>query len=124
MGMSDGTTVPIFASKTPINTSMDIVYQWFIMWLLSVIMDMAPYIPSSSGDDLGNTQLHIMVVSHALLWSWMVWFIMATQGATTFYFSILVWLHGLAPRKYLYLQDILSLVEGIAVCELATTTKL
>ena len=69
MGMSDSTTVPIFAPKTPINTSMDIVYQWFIMWLLSVIMDMASYNPSSPGDDddLGNTQLHIVVASHALV---------------------------------------------------------
>ena len=105
MGMSDGTTVPIFASKTPINTSMDIVYQWFIMWLLSVIMDMASYIPSSSGDDLGNTQLHIMVVSHALLWSWMVWFIMTTQAVTAPYIAWTTWLLAVAAPNYLHLHE-------------------
>ena len=106
MGMSDGTTVPIFASKTPINTSMDIVYQWFIMWLLSVIMDMASYIPSSSGDDdLGNTQLHIVVASQVPVWPWMMWLIMTTQAATAPYIAWTTWLLAVAAPNYLHLHE-------------------
>ena len=64
-GKSDGTTMPIIAPKTPINTSMDIVDQWFIIFLLSVITDMAFYSPSAGDNDLDNKQLYIVVASHA-----------------------------------------------------------
>ena len=114
--MSDSTTVPTIAPETSVPTRMDLVHQWLI-FLPSVIMDMASYNPSSGDhDDLGNKQLHSVAVSHALVWSWMVWLIMTAQAATASYISILIWLHGLAPWTYLYLQDILFLVEGIAQC--------
>ena len=101
MEMSDGTTVPIIAPETSVPIRRDLVHQWLI-FLLSVITDMAFYSPSAGDDDLDNKQLYIVVASHALVWAWMMWFfVMTTLTARLFYIdwssiSILVWLHGLA----------------------------
>ena len=110
--MSVGIHMPIFAPETSVTTRMDLVYH-LMMWLLSVRPDMASY---------SNRQLHIWLVLHALIGTWMVLSIMTAQTATSYYIvsatiSILVWLHGIAPRKYLYLQERLpSIVEGFVQC--------
>ena len=103
MGMSVGTTMPIIAPETSVPTRMELVHQWLIL-LLSVITDMAFYSPSS-GDDLGNKQLHIVVVSHALVWSWMMWLIMTTQAATAPYIAWRTWLLAVPAPNYLYLHE-------------------
>ena len=103
--------MPIFAPETSVTARMDLVYHW-MMWLLSMRTDMAPY---------SNKELHLVLDIPASVRAWMQ-LIKTTQAVTVSYigpttFIILVWLNVIAYRKYLYLQERLpSIAEGIVQC--------
>ena len=81
--------MPIIATETSVITRMDLAYKW-LMFLLSVITDM--FYSSSTGDDgdPSNKQLLIVVAPHALVWAWMMCFIMTAQTAMASYIRILL----------------------------------